>query len=99
MDLVGGGMIGITTMLKEISQSSSDLQVINHGDQYILLEYGKSLIYAVVAKMEMKIYREKLISLRNLIEGFYGDILQSWNGKMEIFQPVKNLVKSEFGKT
>ena len=94
--LVAGGMVGITAMLREISRSSEALKTIDHGDQKILLEHGFNFFIALNVLEEMKIYWDKLYRLRNLIEIFFKDLLKFWDGNMDYFKPLNNIIKNEF---
>ena len=47
-DLIAGGMVGITAMLKEISQSSEELKIIDHSDQIIMLDHGENFFIALM---------------------------------------------------
>ena len=95
-ELVAGGMIGITTMLKEISQSKEELKVLDHSDVKILLEYGKNIIIALSVKEEMHIYREMMIELKEKIEKIFGSVLEKWHGDMRVFDPLNSLISTIF---
>ncbi len=95
-ELVGGGMVGITTMLKEISRSSEELKTIDHGDQKILLEHSEYFFIALLVKVEMHIFKEKLFQLRSTIEKYYNNILEDWDGSLDYFEPLGNIVKDIF---
>ncbi len=96
-ELVAGGMIGITAMLKEISHSSETMKLFDHGDIKILCEYGKDVLIVLSAKVDFHIYWDKLSHLRATVEDLFGTTLQTWSGgNMAIFDPLKVLVKNEF---
>jgi hypothetical protein len=95
--LVAGGFIGITTMLKEISQSSETMKLFDHGDVKLLCEYGENLLIILYAKEPMHIYWDKLARLRASIEKLFGETLNTWKGgDIGYFDPIKVLVKNEF---
>ena len=91
-ELVGGGMVGITTMLKEISKSTEELKTIDHGDQKILLEHSKFFFIALLVKSEMHIFNDKLRQLKAIIEKYYNNILENWDGSLDYFEPLGNIV-------
>ncbi len=96
-ELVAGGMIGITAMLKEISQSNETMKMFDHGDVKILCEYGANVLIVLYAKVDFKIYWDKLGRLRANVEDLFGTTLQTWSGgNLAIFDPLKVLVKNEF---
>jgi hypothetical protein len=95
-DLVAGGMVGISAMLKEISKSSEDLNIIDHGDQFIILEHSQHIFIALIVKKQMRIYSEKMEELSNIIEKYYGHILENWDGGLDYFKPLDGIVENIF---
>ncbi|MFX1298856.1 MAG: hypothetical protein ACFFD2_28855, partial [Promethearchaeota archaeon] len=95
-DLVAGGMVGITTMLKEISQSTEEVKIIDHGDLKILLEHGPDIFTALIVKSEMFIYWDKLARLQKTFEKVFGNLILSWDGNLAYFEPLKNIINDEF---
>jgi len=94
--LFAGGMMGISAMLKEISQSSKELQVIDHGDQKILLEHGEFVTIALNVLEELKIFWDKLRKIRETIDYYFGGLLKNFDGNLEIFKPLKSIILKEF---
>lgn len=95
-DLAAAGMVGITTMLKEISQSTEELKIIDHGDLKILLEHGTNFFIALLVSDKMWIYKDKLVQLRRTIENYFGTVLQSWDGNLKYFEPLGIFIKNIF---
>ena len=95
-ELVAGGMIGISAMLKEISQSTKDLKTIDHGDQKIVLEHSDYFFIALNVQEEMQIYLDKLDQLKKLVKMYYEDFIKNWTGDMEVFQPIGNIINEIF---
>ncbi len=95
-ELVAGGMLGIATMLKEISQSSEDLKIIDHGDQKILLDYGDYFFIALNVQVEMKIYWDKMEQLKSIVAKYYNKFLVEWSGDMDVFSPIENIINEIF---
>jgi hypothetical protein len=95
-ELVAGGIVGITTLLKEISQSAENIKLFDHGDVKILCEYGSNTLVVLYVKEDYHIYRDKIIHLRKTIEEFFGTVLESWNGDISYFDPLNAIVKNEF---
>ncbi len=95
-DLVAGGMAGITAMLKEISQSTEELKIIDHGDLKIILEHGDNFFIALLAKEEMNIYWDRVKQLHRTIERLFGNILKAWDGNLAYFEPLKTIVRDDF---
>ena len=95
-DLVAGGVIGIKTLLAEMTASHQKLQVIDHQDVKIFFEYGRFVICAIICQEELKTIRFKLQEFITEFEALYSEILQSWKGDVGIFQPTKFLINKVF---
>ena len=95
-ELRAGGFLGITTLLKEMAQSETPLNIIDHGDLKIMLEHGEDVLLVLYVREEMRIYREKLEILRKRIENLFEDILKSWDGNLNIFQPIMPMITEIF---
>ena len=96
--LIAGGMSGISMMLKEISHSSEELKRIDHGDQKILLEHGEHIFIALNVLEELRIFWEKLRKLRNIIEDIWGVYLKDFDGSLDYYRPLEDIVKNEFSQ-
>ncbi len=95
-DLAAAGMMGITAMLKEISRSTEELKIIDHGDLKILLDHGTHFFIALIVQEKMNIYWDRLSRLHKTIETYFGDVLKSWDGNLKYFNPLELLVKHIF---
>ena len=95
-DLIAGGWAGITTMMKEISGSTTEIRVIDHGDQKIMLEHGDKYLIALNVEEEMLVYRERIRKLRKYLEAEFTDILEDWDGNMKAFEPIAGAVETIF---
>lgn len=79
--LFSGGIIGIDTIIAAVTNTQNEkINIIKHGDSFILLEQGTNfpqITYALVVNKELKIIRYFLNSLKNQFESFYKEILLS----------------------
>jgi hypothetical protein len=81
-DLVSGGLSGIQQMLKEISHSNQEIQVLDHGDTTFLFNNGIYSNAILIVKKDLRVYREKLRDFhehfellnRTTLQRFYGDM-------------------------
>lgn len=81
-DLVSGGLSGIQQMLKEISHSDQEIQVLDHGDTTFLFNNGQYSNAILIVKKDLRVYREKLRDFhehfellnRTTLQRFYGDM-------------------------
>lgn len=95
-DLAAAGMVGITTMLKEISHSDEELKIIDHKDTKIMLEHGTDFFIALFVREDMNIYWDKLARLHKTIENYFGNLIRGWDGNLNYFKPLEVIVKNEF---
>ncbi|NHI94589.1 MAG: MFS transporter [Candidatus Lokiarchaeota archaeon] len=95
-DLFSGGISGITTILQEMVDSQQKLKVIDHEDKKLLFEYGEQFSIILVAKKDLKILRTKLKKLTEQIQTVFWETIASWDGDLELFKPIKTLIRNYF---
>ncbi|MGQ4872437.1 MAG: hypothetical protein ACP6IY_00020 [Promethearchaeia archaeon] len=78
-DLVSGGIIGLTTLLKEIMKGEKSLRAIDHGDMKLLLKYSKNrdVIFVLIIREDLLTLREKLDNFSEEFEKIYQDKLKN----------------------
>jgi len=61
-DLAAGGLIGLITILQEITQESHRIRIVDHGGKLILFGFNsyKTLVFALVISEELVVLRHKL---------------------------------------
>ncbi len=102
--LLGGALVAISSILKELAKNENPLKVIKKEGFTILVEEGEKVLVALVAMEELKIIRKKMREFLEEFQDFYRDLLVSkmdgqgrYNGDVQVFLPTKNLVKKHFG--
>jgi len=96
-DLLAGGMTGVTHILKEmIAGKGTKLKIIDHEDKKLLFEYGKGFSTVLISHKDLKILRNKLITLTTNIENVFWETIEVWQGDLDIFKPIKTMVKHIF---
>lgn len=99
-DLISGGIIGLVTMLKEITKSKDKLRTIDHGNKKIMFLWGKNgnVIYVLITKYELFILRNKLEAFANTFEEYYGEKQLSLEQgvAMEKWQDTKMIIENFF---
>ncbi|MHA1341376.1 MAG: MFS transporter [Promethearchaeota archaeon] len=73
-DLVSGGIIGLVTMLKEITKSKDRLRTIDHGNKKIMFRWSSdgNVIFVLVVKYELIVLRNKLKEFATEFEQHFG---------------------------
>ena len=95
-DLFSGGISGVTMILKEMTDSQEKLKIIDHEDKKLLFEYGENFFTTLVTRKALKILRTKLADLTAEIEGVFWETIASWNGNLEVFTPLKTMIRNYF---
>jgi MFS family permease len=77
-DLISGGIIGLITMLNEITKGKEKLRAIDHGDKKLMFKFNqkKSVIFTLLIK-------EDLFVLRNKLDRFVSDFEDGYEEKLE----------------
>ncbi len=95
--LLGGALVAISQILKEVAENANPLKVVRQEGFSILLEESKNAIIAVVTTTELKSIRQKMIILLQEFEAFFGEVIEKSTGcDMNVFLPTKTLVSKIF---
>ncbi|MHA1584488.1 MAG: hypothetical protein ACTSWL_04480 [Promethearchaeota archaeon] len=88
-DLISSGLMGITALLKEITQGNQQLRIIDHGDKKLLFQWDSMHTFVVIAVIEkdLVIIRKKAedfcqlfeAKFRNQLDNYQGGDISEWN--------------------
>ncbi|MFX0137454.1 MAG: hypothetical protein ACFFDN_27690 [Candidatus Hodarchaeota archaeon] len=95
-ELIAGGLIGISTIIQEMTKSATKLKIIKQEKANIILEHGKYVVIALISKEDLQILRKKLNSLISKFELLFSEQFQDWTGDVSIFRPTKALIEEIF---
>ena len=95
-DLIGGGMIGIKSMLGEIAGTKGKLQNIQIGDKYLLFNQGKDVLVLLLANKNLGVYHGILSNIVNEIEATHPNLGQ-FAGNVEKLK-IAPIIDNYFGK-
>ncbi|MFX0132918.1 MAG: hypothetical protein ACFFDN_04660 [Candidatus Hodarchaeota archaeon] len=95
-DLIAGGFSGIQGMLSEIVRTSERLQLIDYKNVKIMLEQREDVIFILILKEESTFIQYKLKLFSEEFQDFFKEILQTWEGRVDIFQPARALIERIF---
>ncbi|MHA1731871.1 MAG: MFS transporter [Promethearchaeota archaeon] len=88
-DLVGGGIVGTLSMLKEISRGKKHLRTIDHGDKKFMFRYSEDghVIFVLTIAEDLVILRNKLYEFSRSFESRFGEAWRLFKGvKPEVFE-------------
>lgn len=94
--LLGGALVAVSTLIKEIAQNREKLKVVKQEGFSILFEEGEEVLTALLALKELKILRRKMEDFTAKFESFFGEVLKDWSGDTRVFLPTRQLVEEFF---
>jgi hypothetical protein len=98
VDLISGGIVGITMLVQQMTESKNLLNCIQQEGANLLLEYGDDITIALISENDLQILHEKMGELIDEIEFIYHDMLKSWGGEVDVFKPISVLIEKIFNQ-
>lgn len=95
-DLLGGSLMAVQSLMKEMIQSETLLQVIDHGDAKILFERSPHALCIMIADEDLYIVHNKLQRLLQDFEMLFGSMMDTWSGNLDLFKPLQPIVNKIF---
>lgn len=95
-DLMAAAITGVSDIVKELTGSQENLNLIDQGDQKILFEKNDYCIIILLTDVPLSIYKQKLKNLMEEITDIYGDMLKNWIGNIEMFSGIEDLLVKHF---
>ncbi len=95
-DIISGMLVAIQEFVRESFKDEGEVELkkIEFGDKKIYIERGKYLILAAVMRGEIDRYVEHRIKeTLEHIEKAYADLLPNWNGEVEKFRGVREMLR------
>ncbi|TXT54171.1 MAG: membrane protein of unknown function [Promethearchaeota archaeon] len=97
--LVGSALVGVNTIIKEISGSTrKGLKSIDHGDNKLLFAYGNYCFIMIMVEQESELLYSMMKSLLLQFEAQYEAALKHFQGDVSIFHSAKELVDATFSQ-
>jgi len=95
-DLLGGSLMAVQSLMKEMIQSDKFLQIIDHGDAKIIFERTPHAIGIIIAEEDLYILHYKLQQLLKEFDLLFGSLMKDWTGNLDIFKPFHIIVNKIF---
>ncbi|MBD3229688.1 MAG: hypothetical protein GF329_16020 [Candidatus Lokiarchaeota archaeon] len=92
-DLFAGGISGIVTVIKEITESDELPDNIHKEDNLIMLEYGEKIITVMITRANLLNARYFLKVITTQFEQYYLDYYDRWEENAELFTPMNSIIK------
>lgn len=98
ISLFSGGIVGITSLLKEITNSkvreTQGISLIDLKGKELMLEYGQDTIFCFVVDKNLNALRYFLKKIRDTWEYYYCTKIIDWNNvNQNMFLPMESIVK------
>ena len=94
--LIGGALIAVSQLLKEISRQDKALKTVQQEGFQIMIEEGKFVLAAIITLKELKQIRERAVQLVNEFEDLFEDILPNPTIDVNMFIPAKKIIQRIF---
>ncbi|MHA1283292.1 MAG: roadblock/LC7 domain-containing protein [Promethearchaeota archaeon] len=99
--LISGGVIGLITILKEITHGDKEIKKIDHGDRKVIFKKTSmgNIIFVLIVKEEYLIFHKMLNDLVNHFEKEYKNLIEDMeknNFIQENWQNLGTLIKNIF---
>ncbi len=94
--LVTGGLMGLSSLIQELTENQTKIKIIEQEEVTILFEYGKYITVALITEENLNILRNKLLNLLNEVEDFYSEELESFSGKISTFSKIIKFIPKYF---
>jgi hypothetical protein len=95
-DLLGGALVAVSSLLKEIVKNDNPLKTIQQVGYSITLEEGKWVVVAIFTLKDLKVIREKARKFLVEFESRFGELLAQDYAETTIFSPASMLVEKYF---
>ncbi|TFG19735.1 MAG: hypothetical protein EU530_05345 [Promethearchaeota archaeon] len=95
-DLMAAAFSGIQDIIKEITGSEENVDLIDQGNYKMIFEKSEYSIVILIVSEYLDIYRYKLQKLCPEIEEKYGKHIKKWTGDMSIFEDANELIEHYF---
>ena len=95
-DLLGGSLMAVQSLMKEMIQSDQSLQVIDHGDAKIIFEQSFHAVAIMIADEDLYVIHMKLQQLLKEFEALFGNLMYKWSGNLDLFKPLQPVANKIF---
>lgn len=90
--LVSGALTGISTLIKEITQTKTGVRKIDYGDGEIILEKGEKITIAAFTVSPTQEMINKITKFVKTFEESYKDVLENWDGDLSKFKNLEEKI-------
>ncbi len=95
-DLLGGSLVAVQSLMKEMVKSREALKTIDHGDALFIFERSQHVIGIIIADEDLYIVHHKLQQLLKEFETLFGPSMDEWKGNLDYFYPLRPIIAKIF---
>ncbi|MHA1410185.1 MAG: hypothetical protein ACTSQY_07775 [Candidatus Odinarchaeia archaeon] len=97
-ELTSGLISAIVTVSRELFNNSKSLNILDFGDQKIVVEAGKYITLGIVTKFVTSDLKRHIKKLVTIVEDKYINLLQNWSGSMDEIKPVTDFINNNLSE-
>jgi len=95
--MVSGALIGVNIMIDELTATEKKgMSIIKKKDKIVNLFSSSELVGVLISTEELKSINYYLKAFIQKVESIYQNILLNWDGQIEVFAALENLVVEQF---
>ena len=94
--LTSSGITGIREILKKITRTEEELQIVDQGTIKMLFAYSKHTLGVLVVTKPLETLIQKLTSFVTRFEVLFAGRLENFDGNISVFAPAQRLALAEF---
>ncbi len=91
-DLLGGSLMAIQGLMKEMIQTDKSLKVIDHEDTKLIFKQSDHAVVVMIADDDLYIIHHKLEQLLREFEMLFGQAMEKWVGNLSLFEPLHPII-------
>lgn len=95
-DLISSGLTGIQALLKEISHSMEEIQILDHADRKIIFSHGLYTTAILITAKVPTVLRTKLVQFHQEFEFINDSLLAHFTGEVSSFLEIPRLMIKYF---
>ena len=93
--IIAGTMTSVKLMLEKLTESQG-VSIIEQEEKIIIIQPGINFFAVLICDEELVSLKILLSSFIAKIETLYRDIIENWNGNIDVFDPIGSIIKEHF---
>jgi hypothetical protein len=95
-NLIGGALNALSVVFMEVFKTSHTLKQIKMKDRVILFQTSNQISVALIVSKSTFLLQQTLYSFSNAFIAKYKEILNNWEGNLDVFEDIDNMIRYYF---